>query len=642
MEMSMMSAIGCNNVREACIGGATSWLGVSASNSPSTCQLGHSNQCFHVRPSCIIRSHHQQLSTHLSVCSRIIGQQNALSSAAFKLRHLQDSFISHLPISTRPISRSTGRRPAVSVTCSLDAGSLVETLPLVLGVGVGLPCTVMECGDVIYRSTLPAGAPFQLTVGGVMLLLITGAYLWSTPGVAPGFWDMFVLAPLDILRRRKLTKADLVLGKKMGEGAYGSVYKAKYAKPPPGKENEVLVVKRANQFGAVEVWMNERVRRACPSSCADFVHGFLESSGRNKAAEFWLVWRFEGDSTLADLMMSKDFPYNMESAVLGSKGAKPPRGAARSKDLLLIRALMVQILTALNNLHAVGIVHRDIKPQNIIFSQGSGQLKIIDLGAATDLRVGINYAPKEFLLDPRYAAPEQYIMSTQTPSAPSPPVAAALSPVLWQMNLPDRFDIYSSGLIFLQMVFPSLRSDSGLIQFNRQLKRCNHNVLAWRDMMTKRASEDMLRGFALLDADGGHGWALLQSMLQFKGRQRISAGGALAHPFFHPGDLPLQQRLRLQLQRAAYADNSELTQAFLAFMARSEPTLGGFTERQLVDIQEKQRKLANKADAALQRNALASALRLRRKVARTITNTVDELRPNAPSKKVSWWNRWQS
>jgi hypothetical protein len=52
----------------------------------------------------------------------------------------------------------------------------------------------------------------------------------------------------------------------------------------------------------------------------------------------------------------------------------------------------------------------------------------------------------------RYCAPEQYIMSTQTPSAPPPPVAAALSPVLWQMNLPDRFDVYSAGLIMLQMV----------------------------------------------------------------------------------------------------------------------------------------------------------------------------------------------
>jgi hypothetical protein len=33
---------------------------------------------------------------------------------------------------------------------------------------------------------------------------------------------------------------------------------------------------------------------------------------------------------------------------------------------------------------------------------GSRTFKNIDLGAAADLRVGINYIPKEFLLDPRY------------------------------------------------------------------------------------------------------------------------------------------------------------------------------------------------------------------------------------------------
>jgi len=32
-------------------------------------------------------------------------------------------------------------------------------------------------------------------------------------------------------------------------------------------------------------------------------------------------------------------------------------------------------------------------------------MKLIDLGAAADLRVGINYVPNEFLLDPRYAPP---------------------------------------------------------------------------------------------------------------------------------------------------------------------------------------------------------------------------------------------
>ena len=61
-----------------------------------------------------------------------------------------------------------------------------------------------------------------------------------------------------------------------------------------------------------------------------------------------------------------------------------------------------------------GIVHRDVKPQNVIISQMHNCCKLIDLGAAADLRIGINYIPDEFLLDPRYAPPQQYIMSPQT------------------------------------------------------------------------------------------------------------------------------------------------------------------------------------------------------------------------------------
>ena len=38
----------------------------------------------------------------------------------------------------------------------------------------------------------------------------------------------------------------------------------------------------------------------------------------------------------------------------------------------------------------IGIVHRDVKPQNCIISLDDRKLKFIDLGAAADLRVGIN------------------------------------------------------------------------------------------------------------------------------------------------------------------------------------------------------------------------------------------------------------
>lgn len=72
---------------------------------------------------------------------------------------------------------------------------------LFVGVGVGLPCTVMECGDIIYRSTLPKSNGLTITAPGVVLALGALSYLWATPGVAPGFFDMFVLAFVERLFR---------------------------------------------------------------------------------------------------------------------------------------------------------------------------------------------------------------------------------------------------------------------------------------------------------------------------------------------------------------------------------------------------------------------------------------------------------
>ncbi|KAL8153880.1 hypothetical protein V2J09_011640 [Rumex salicifolius] len=557
------------------------------------------------------------------------------------------------PFSASPFTCS---RKCLTVSASGIDPNMIHDL--FLGVGVGLPCTVMACGDVIYRSTLPRSDGLTVTVPGVLLALSAVSYLWATPGVAPGFWDMFVLAFVERLFRPTFKKDDFVLGKKLGEGAFGVVYRVQLASKPSSKEGD-LVLKKATEYGAVEIWMNERVRRACASSCADFVYGFLENSSK-KGGEYWLIWRYEGANTLADLIQSRDFPYNvgtfpnnLASPILVDFGSEKldfvetmilgevqdlPKGVERENKI--IQTILRQLLFALDGLHSTGIVHRDIKPQNIIFSEGSRTFKIIDLGAATDLRVGINYIPKEFLLDPRYAAPEQYIMSTQTPSAPSAPVAAALSPVLWQLNSPDRFDIYSTGLIFLQMAFPALRSDSSLIQFNRQLKRCEYDLSVWRTTVEPRASSDLRRGFEILDQDGGVGWELLTSMVRYKARQRLSAKSALAHPYFDREGLlalSIMQSLRLKLLRATQQDYAEAANWIIQLMAKSGTSRdGGFTEAQLQELREKEpsggRKKGN-----MQRNALASALMLQRKIVKTINESIDGL---SQRRKSLWWSRW--
>jgi hypothetical protein len=57
-----------------------------------------------------------------------------------------------------------------------------------------------------------------------------------------------------------------------------------------------------------------------------------------------------------------------------------------------------------------------------------------------------------------------------------------------------------------------------------------------------------------------------------------------------------------------------------------------------LDGQEKEPKLKG----SIQRNALASALRVKRKVSRTIDSTINDIRKERGMKRVNWWNRWET
>ncbi|CAK9296208.1 unnamed protein product, partial [Gordionus sp. m RMFG-2023] len=106
--------------------------------------------------------------------------------------------------------------------------------------------------------------------------------------------------------------------------------------------------------------------------------------------------------------------------------------------------LLKQLLLAIKFLHSHAIVHRDIKPQNILVSS-KGHLKLTDFGLARDFVRGMELTTVVVTL--WYRPPEVLLQSSYTTSV----------------------DIWSSGCIIAEMYLkrPLFNGNSELDQINR-------------------------------------------------------------------------------------------------------------------------------------------------------------------------------
>lgn len=81
------------------------------------------------------------------------------------------------------------------------------------------------------------------------------------------------------------------------------------------------------------------------------------------------------------------------------------RGGAMDETRVV--AIMRQIALALGHAHELGLVHRDVKPDNIIIAEG-GVAKLLDLGLAKDVRRNSGSTERGSTLGtPNYISPEQ-------------------------------------------------------------------------------------------------------------------------------------------------------------------------------------------------------------------------------------------
>ncbi|CAA7625793.1 serine/threonine-protein kinase [Magnetospirillum sp. SS-4] len=130
-------------------------------------------------------------------------------------------------------------------------------------------------------------------------------------------------------------------------------------------------------------------------------------------------------------------------AVAAMGESERPRAASPART----RQVLLELLSALVAIHGKGIVHRDIKPRNLLLSNGTGsRIKLIDFGMAK--APDEKPAAEPFWIGTRdYISPEQYADSAQAT---------------------DRSDIFSVGVIGIRMLtgsFPDrekLRAVQGL------------------------------------------------------------------------------------------------------------------------------------------------------------------------------------
>jgi len=90
--------------------------------------------------------------------------------------------------------------------------------------------------------------------------------------------------------------------------------------------------------------------------------------------------------TLEDLINSRDYPGCLEEALYGDVSdsddfAKRTNRAAKT--------VLRRLLFTLSQLHDIGVVHRDVKPANLVLADTESAFKLVDFGAAADLRTGV-------------------------------------------------------------------------------------------------------------------------------------------------------------------------------------------------------------------------------------------------------------
>ncbi|XP_061031996.1 cyclin-dependent kinase 3 isoform X1 [Eubalaena glacialis] len=278
---------------------------------------------------------------------------------------------------------------------------------------------------------------------------------------------------------------------KIGEGTYGVVYKAK------NKETGQLVALKKIRLDLEtegvpstairEISLLKELKHPNIVRLLDVVHS---------EKKLYLVFEF----------LSQDLKKYMDST------------PASELPLHLVKSYLFQLLQGVNFCHSHRVIHRDLKPQNLLINE-LGAIKLADFGLARAFGVPLRTYTHE-VVTLWYRAPEILLGSRFYSTA---------------------VDVWSIGCIFAEMVtrkalFPGDSEIDQLFRIFRTLGTPSEAMWPgvtqlpdYKGSFPKWTRKGLEEIVPHLEPEGRD---LLMQLLQYDPSRRISAKAALAHPYF--------------------------------------------------------------------------------------------------------------